>query len=62
MTWDPEKDARLRADDALGRVGLADCVVAVEEGRVLDDLPHPVRDGQRLLVVAIEGYAYVVPT
>ena len=36
-------------------------MVAIEEGRVLDDLPHPVRDNQRLLVLAIEGYAYVVP-
>ena len=39
----------------------ADCVVAMEEGRVLDDLPHPVRANQRMLVLAIEGYAYVVP-
>lgn len=44
-----------------GGVTFADCVVAIEEGRVLDDLPHPVRDTQRLLVLAIEDYAYVVP-
>ena len=28
---------------------------------MLDELPRPTRDKQRLLVLAIEGYAYVVP-
>jgi hypothetical protein len=27
----------------------------------LDDLPNPVRKGQRILVLEIDAYAYVVP-
>lgn len=33
----------------------------MEEGRVLDDIPNPIRPGQRLMVLRIEDYAYVVP-
>lgn len=39
-------------------------VIAVNEGRILDILEHPDRErytNQRLLIVDIGGYAYVVP-
>ena len=58
--WDP-KEERLRQAEDRGGVTFADCVVAIEEGRVLDDLPHPTQDNQRLLVLAIEGYVFVAP-
>ncbi|RVT87391.1 toxin [Rhodobacteraceae bacterium CCMM004] len=61
LRWDPAKEQKLHALDDRCGVTFADCVVAIEEGRVLDDVPHPTRDHERLLVLAIEGYAYVVP-
>ncbi len=52
----------LRSNPSRGGIGLAECAVAIEEGRILDDLPNPVRFGQRIFVLEIEAYAYVVPT
>ncbi len=61
IRWCIEKDILLRSDPARGGIGLAECAVAIEEGRILDDLPNPVREGQRIFVLEIEAYAYVVP-
>jgi hypothetical protein len=61
IRWNVEKDLLLRSDPARGGIGLAECAVAIEEGRVLADLPNPVRAGQRILVLEIDDYAYVVP-
>jgi hypothetical protein len=61
IRWSFEKDLLLRSDPTRGGIGLAECAVAIEEGRILDDLPNPVRPGQRILVLEIEAYAYVVP-
>lgn len=61
IRWSFEKDLLLRSDPARGGMGLAECAVAIEEGRILDDLPNPVREGQRIFVLEIEAYAYVVP-
>jgi hypothetical protein len=61
LLWNPEKEQKLLASHDRGGVTFADCVVAIEEGRVLDDLPHPTRSHQRLLILSIENYAYVVP-
>ncbi len=61
IRWSIEKDILLRSDPARGGIGLAECAVAIEEGHILDDLPNPVREGQRILVLEIEAYAYVVP-
>lgn len=59
--WNSEKERMLINDGARGGVGFADCVVAVDEGRVLDVLPHPKLGHQRLLIVNIEDYAFVAP-
>jgi hypothetical protein len=40
IRWSVEKDLLLRSDRTRGGIGLAECVVAIEEGRVLDDLPN----------------------
>lgn len=61
IRWSTEKDVLLRSDLTGGGVGLAECAVAIEEGRILDDLPHPTRAGQRIFVLDIGNYAYVVP-
>ena len=61
VRWSDEKDLLLRSDPTRGGIGLAECAVAIEEGRILDDLPNPIRAGQRILVLEIDDYAYVVP-
>ena len=59
--WSVEKERRLDELGSRNGINFADCVIAVDEGRVLDVLPHPARDSQKLLVLDIENYAYVVP-
>ncbi len=61
IRWSAEKDLLLRSDPSRGGIGLVECAVAIEEGRILGDLPNPVRAGQRILVLEINDYAYVVP-
>jgi hypothetical protein len=61
IRWSIEKDLLLRSDLTRGGIGLAECAVAIEEGRILDDLPNPTREGQRIFVLDINDYAYVVP-
>lgn len=59
--WSEEKDAWLRSERA---VGFADVVSAIGAGNLLDVCEHASgsqRRHQRLLVVLIHGYAYVVP-
>jgi hypothetical protein len=61
--WSPVKAKALREDSLRGGVSFEDCVVAMEEGHILADLPHPNPRYalQRLLVLNINGYAYAVP-
>ena len=59
--WNEEKNQAL-----IARYGIRfeDILAALEAGRFLDDREHPnLADypHQRQLIVAIEGYAYVVP-
>jgi hypothetical protein len=61
IRWSFEKDLLLRSDPTRGGIGLAECAVAIEEGRILDDLPNPIRKGQHIFVLEIDAYAYVVP-
>lgn len=61
IRWSTEKDLLLRFDLTRGGFGFAECAVAIEEGRILDDLPNPTREGQRIFVLEINDYAYVVP-
>ena len=53
----------LRADPARRAIGFEECLVAIEEGRVLADIPNPSPQfqHQRMLVLNINNYAYVVP-
>jgi hypothetical protein len=51
-----------RADsDERAGVGLAECAVAIEEGRILDNIESATRPNQRVFVLEIDDYAFVVP-
>ena len=61
IRWSEEKDAMLRANSTRKNVGFAECATAIEEGRILDNIIHPVRQNQRIYVLEIDGYAFAVP-
>ena len=63
ISWDEEKAQRLRLDLARGQVGFEDCAVAIKEGRILIDAPNPspTYPHQRIFVIEVNNYAYVVP-
>jgi uncharacterized DUF497 family protein len=59
--WSPEKNEALQADRG---VSFESGVVAIETGGLLDILAHPnpaKYPSQRILVVAADNYAYLVP-
>lgn len=59
--WDEEKNEKLRRERD---ISFEEVVAALWEGRELDILPHPNKTrypNQRILIVNIDNYAYVVP-
>ncbi len=59
--WSPEKNETLSAERG---VSFESVVVAIESGGLLDILAHPNQvkyPRQRVLVVACDNYAYLVP-
>ena len=59
--WNPERNETLKAERG---ISFERIVLAIEEGGILDVLRHPNErryPGQLILVVAVEGYAYLVP-
>jgi uncharacterized DUF497 family protein len=61
FTWDLEKDEKLKAERG---VSFTDILLCIERGDVLDVLEHPNQEryeGQRIFVVRIEDYVYLVP-
>ena len=59
--WDEGKNSLLKE---LREVSFEDVLIAIESGRVLDDIEHPNKKrypNQRILVIEIENYAYYVP-
>ena len=59
--WSPEKNETIRADRG---VSFERIVIAIESGGLLDILAHPYQakyPRQRVLVVACDNYAYLVP-
>jgi uncharacterized DUF497 family protein len=59
--WGPEKNEALKADRG---ISFEHIVVAIEAGGLLDILAHPNQakyPRQRVLVVACDNYAYLVP-
>ncbi len=63
ILWNPEKAALLRADLARHGVGFEECLVAIDEGRILANLPNPSPQfsHQRMYILEINDYAFVVP-
>ena len=61
FSWDVEKNERLKA----GRgISFEEIIFHIERGDVLDVLEHPKQDryrGQRVFVVNVGSYAYLVP-
>ena len=61
FTWSAEKNQQLQRDRG---ISFEEIVAAIEAGGLLDELVHPKQmryPRQRLLGVALSGYASVVP-
>ena len=59
--WSPDKNEQLQLDRG---ISFENMVVAIESGGLLDILAHPnlaKYPNQKMLVVASDGYAYLVP-
>jgi hypothetical protein len=59
--WSPEQNEQLQLDRG---ISFENIVVAIESGGLLDILAHPnlaKYPKQKMLVVASDGYAYLVP-
>ena len=59
--WSPDKNEQLQLDRG---ISFENMVVAIESGGLLDILAHPNMakyPNQKMLVVASDGYAYLVP-
>jgi hypothetical protein len=63
IVWNLEKARALQDDVSRGNVGFEECVIAIEDGRILADIANPSEHypHQRMLVLNINNYAYVVP-
>jgi uncharacterized DUF497 family protein len=60
-SWNPEKNEQLKQERG---VSFEDVVFHIEAGDEVDIFEHPNQErypGQRISVVLIEGYAYLVP-
>lgn len=60
-TWNPEKNKTLKKERG---VGFEDVVFHIEAGDEVDVLEHPNKErypNQKISVVLIESYAYLVP-
>jgi uncharacterized DUF497 family protein len=61
IVWDEDKNNWLKKER---KISFEDIELAILEGRVIDILEHPNKEkypNQKLLIVEIENYAYVVP-
>ena len=59
--WSPEKNETIREERG---ISFENIVVSIEAGGLLDIMAHPNQakyPRQRVLVVACDGYAYLVP-
>jgi hypothetical protein len=61
INWNAEKSTVLKE---LRNICFEDVVFYIERGEILDDYAHPNQKaypGQRIMVVGIDNYAYLVP-
>ena len=61
VRWNIEKEKQLQGETSRNGITFADCAVAIADGRLLDVRPHPKLSHQRLAILNIEDYIYVVP-
>jgi hypothetical protein len=63
FVWNEDKALALRSDSKRGHVGFEECVDALENGKLIADLPNPSASypHQRIFILDINNYAYVVP-
>lgn len=63
IIWNTGKALSLRNNALRNNIGFEECVIAIEEGRVLADIsnPSPRFPNQRIMILQIKDYAYVVP-
>lgn len=61
IRWSADKDRVLRKDPTRLGIGLVECAVAIEEGRVLDQIENKNYPGQTIAVIEHNGNAYAVP-
>ena len=60
ILWDKQK-AKLLGEKPEREISFERCVVAIENGDVLDIIKNLARDGQYIFILEIDNYAYVVP-
>ena len=61
FSWNPEKNQALIAERG---ISFEEIVFHIERGDILDLVEHPNKErypAQRMFIVNIEGYAYLVP-
>lgn len=61
MNWNPDKNRKLIEERD---VSFEDIVFSLQSGCLLDDISHPNKEKyphQRVFVVAVDEYAYLVP-
>lgn len=56
--WDEEKNQKLKKERD---IGFEDIIVAINEGKLLVTLGHHKRSNQKIYVVNVGNYAYMVP-
>lgn len=61
LDWNEEKNERLKKERG---ISFEDIKIAIEGGNLLDTYDHPNQKrypGQKIMVIEIENYAYLVP-
>ncbi|MDP2866761.1 MAG: toxin [Elusimicrobiota bacterium] len=59
--WNDGKNVKLKEERG---ISFTDILYYVEKGEILDLVPHPLQakyPGQKMFIVAIDNYAYLVP-
>ncbi|MDO8803082.1 MAG: toxin [Elusimicrobiota bacterium] len=59
--WNDGKNEKLKEERG---ISFEDILYYIEKGEILDLVPHPLQakyPGQKMFIVAIENYAYLVP-
>lgn len=59
--WNPSKNALLKGVPSRGHIDFETCVSVIRNGGLLDIIANPNYGNQRIFIIDIDGYAYVVP-